>query len=103
GRLELALRQVPGTSYDVEDRRRRPGRAVEGDRDLVREHAGEVGGQPAAGDVRHRVRVGGLGEGEARPGVDPGGLEELLAQCAAQLGDLALERPAQLVEEDVPD
>ena len=43
------------------------------------------------------------GQVEAGLGVDPGRLEQLLAERAAELGDVAVERPAGLLEQDVAD
>src|SRR4051812_11428854 len=101
--LEVVLREVPYPAYDVEDRRRRPGRAVERDRDLLGQDPRQVGGEATARYVRHRVYAGGPGESEAGSGVDTRGLEQLLAESPAQLGHLAVEGPARLLEQDVPD
>ena len=53
-------------------------------------HPLQVSGQPAAGDVAERARPGLGGQREAVLGVDPGGLEQLLAECAAELLDVAV-------------
>ena len=96
--LRVRSRSACATDADpadqVEDRLRGPGAAVEGGRQLVRQHPLEVGGQPAAGDVRHRVGRGAAGQVEAGLGVDPGRLEQLLAERAAELVDVPVERPA---------
>ncbi len=56
--LEVGLRNVANTSYDVKDRLRRPGGAINRGRQLDRHHSLQVGGEPATGDVGHRMSLG---------------------------------------------
>ena len=79
----------------LEDRRRRPG-----GRSTIASSVGgstraQVGGQPAAGDVGERVRAALGGERQAVEGVDPGRLEQLVAErAAAEHGGVASQRKA---------
>ena len=67
------------------------------------DHAGQVRGQATAGDVGVGVHADPPGEFQAGERVDPGRLQQFLAEGPAELGDLAVQRPAGLVQQDVPD
>ena len=54
----------------------------------VRHDAFQVARQPAAGDVAERADLGLGGQREAVLGVDAGRLEQLFAECAAELLDM---------------
>ena len=97
GALEVGAGDPAEPAHEVEDRRRGPGRRGRRPRAVPRgQHPGQVGGQAAAGDVRDRVDVGRrAGQVEAGLGVDPGGLQQLLAEGAAELVDVAVQRPAR--------
>ena len=59
-------------------------RSIDG-RQPGRQHPGQVGGQPAAGDVRERVDLDRSGQGQAVEGVDPGRRQQVLAERLAEL------------------
>ncbi len=67
------------------------------------EHSGEVCGQPSAGDVAQGVHLDGADEVQAVERVDARGLEQLLAERAAELVDVPPEVPAREVEEHPAD
>ena len=69
----------------------------------VRDHSGQVGGQTATSDVAVRVHLRGTGERQAVQRVDLGGLQQLLAQGAAELLDLRVQGETGLVQQDVAD
>ena len=106
-RLRVASRSgcdtSPSRCDQLEDRRRLPGRPIDPHLTRAGKDPGQVAGQPAAGDVAQRVHLDGVDQRQAVRGVDPGRLQQLLAEGAAELGDVAVQRPAGAVEEDVPD
>ena len=55
GALEVGLRHAAEVLDRPEDRRRRPGRAVDARERAGRQHPGQVGGEPATGDVAQGV------------------------------------------------
>jgi hypothetical protein len=91
--LEILARHASGLRDEAEDGRQRPGRAVDGGGQLDGQHPLEVGCQAAAGDVRHGVGLGLLGQLEAGLGVDAGRLQELLTQGAAEVVDVLVQAP----------
>ena len=99
GLLEVLARHPAGLGDQPEHRRQRPGGPVEVDGQLDRQDPLEVGGQPAAGDVRHRVGLGLAGEVQAGLGVDPGRLEQLLAERAAEVVHVLVEAALALLRE----
>ena len=52
------------------------------------QHPGQVGGQPAAGDVGVGVHVAACGQGQAVAGVDAGRGQQRGAQGPGELGEL---------------
>jgi hypothetical protein len=62
----------------------------------VGQHARQVAGQPAAGDVAERVDLDLVDEGEARPRVDAGRLEQHLAERPVETVRLGEVRPATM-------
>ena len=107
--FSVASRSALGDPADrldqVEDRRRCPAGPV--DPHLAPTPGidpGQVVGQPAAGDVADRVHLDRVDQRQAVGGVDPGGLEQLLAEGPAELGHVSVQASsAATVEEDVPD
>ena len=85
GAVHLGLVDLAATLHQVEDRLGPPGAAVQRRRQVLRQHAGQVGRQPAPGDVAEAVHLGLLDQGQAVLGVDAGRDQQGLAQRAAQL------------------
>src|SRR6478735_7686687 len=108
GAFEVGQGDVAQLGDQLEDRRQFPGGAVHGGQQALRQDAGEVGGQAAAGDVAEAVHglVGGgavhregAGQVQAVGGVYAGGLQEFLAQGALEFGDVAVQCPAGVVDD----
>ena len=87
GRLEVEAAEV---GEHAEHGRRRPGRPVDLDPRAARQHAREVGGDAAAGDVAERVHGRRepvvVDEAQQRPRVEPRRLEQRLAPRRAEVG-----------------
>ena len=104
GALQVRLRDLPQLPDDPEDRRDPPAAAIHPGLQALRQHARQVRGQPAAGHVAEGPHPGaqpavltqhgeGAGQVQHVRGVDPGGLQQLLAEGAAELGDLPVQGP----------
>ena len=85
----------------AEDRRRRPGRPHDLPVHSGGQDPGDVGGDPAPGDVRHRVHPTGGDQVQDVERVDPGRLEQLLAEGPTELGHVAVQGPSGPVEQHV--
>ena len=101
GLLHLRQGDLAHGSDGAEDLGRGPGRAVDLSGEALRDDALEVARETAAGDVAERGDLALGGERQAVQRVDLGRLEEFLAEGAAELFHVAVERQASLVKQDV--
>ena len=90
--LHLAGWHLPSAGQQAEHRGRAPGGPVDRGVGARRQHPGEVGGQPAAGDVRERVHVAAIGQGKAVAGVDTRRGQQLIPQRRAEPGRHGVQR-----------
>ena len=99
GAQHLVARDSPELGDEAEDGRLGPAPGAEHGLEAVGDAAGQVAGEPAAGDVREALHRHRLGQREHLLGVDEGRGEQRLAEGLAQLGHVGVEREACVLEQ----
>mgnify|MGYP000308309569 CR=1 FL=1 len=100
--FQVGLRDLSEALHQVEDRRRTPAASLKAGSHGLGQHAGKVVGQPAAGDVAHRVHLDAPDQGQRIAGVDPRRFQQFLAEGASQFVDVRVEAQAGVGEQDTP-